>query len=387
MNSHHRARILATFGASVAEIDELLAYNHNSFDRTGLTWPIKFPLAPEPHVATWKSYAMLAEEVGTFEALQSRLVELQFPIRAGLSQTETYCAATRRGVSTAGMSEATGLRLQHPEQLRLVIHDSLAGAIPVLIAVRADFVMLVQALTKRNEPEPIPDSMGACIVRGFNNWHRVQQYRQQWERENTIASEAAWRLEFQRLTSQKENYQDRFILLSEGPYSGVAACDLGLSEAEWLSRSLTLRLEHECTHYFTLRLLNCMRNNVLDELIADYRGIVAVNGRYRADWFLRFLGLEAFPTYRTSGRLHNYRGRPVLSDGAFRVLQALVKSAAENLEHFDRQSDNRAIASSDQPLMLLALTCLTLEELASPEAMDYLQTTLDSLRPVTLVAR
>lgn len=74
-----------------------------------------------------------------------------------------------------------------------------------------------------------------------------------------------------------------------------------------------------------------MRNNMRDELIADYQGIVAANGgRYRADWFLRFIGLEAFPEYRQGGRLQNYRGQPPLSDGAFKILQVLVKDAAEN---------------------------------------------------------
>lgn len=46
---------------------------------------------------------------------------------------------------------------------------------------------------------------------------------------------------------------------------------------------------------------------MLDELIADYAGIVAAWGRYRADWFLRFVGLEDYPRYREGGRLQNYR--------------------------------------------------------------------------------
>ena len=46
-----------------------------------------------------------------------------------------------------------------------------------------------------------------------------------------------------------------------------------------------------------------MRNNLHDELIADYAGITAAIGHYRAAWFLRFLGLEDYPTYRPGGRL------------------------------------------------------------------------------------
>lgn len=68
---------------------------------------------------------------------------------------------------------------------------------------------------------------------------------------------------------------------------------MNLSQAEWRRLSITIRLEHECTHYFTYRVLGSMRNNLLDELIADYQGIVSAIGKYRADWFLRFMGLES----------------------------------------------------------------------------------------------
>jgi len=277
------------------------------------------------------------------------------------------------------MAEATGLVLQQPEKLQLIIHQSMAGPIPVLLTGnRKDFVTLVQALTMRNEPKLVPASMGACIVSGFNNWDRIRSLRQQWDARNSgNCSESSWATEFQRLIPQKELYQDRFIILSNGPYSNVSASDMGLKEPEWQRLSLTIRLEHECTHYFTRRLFDSMRNNMLDELIADYRGIVAATGYYRADWFLRFLGLESFPHYRQGGRLQNYRGQPPLSDGAFRILQALVKAAAENLERFDAEHTDKLRDSNIQPLMLTSLTYLTLEELASQEAKCRIQQNLD----------
>ncbi len=116
-----------------------------------------------------------------------------------------------------------------------------------------------------------------------------------------------------------------------------------------------------------------MQNNLLDEFIADYMGIVKAIGYYRADWFLRFIGLENFPNYRAGGRLENYRGNPPLSDGAFKILHALVKDAAENVERFSntKLKNNQ---HSDLPLiMLLTLTQLTLEEMASPESEDILK--------------
>lgn len=124
---------------------------------------------------------------------------------------------------------------------------------------------------------------------------------------------------------------------------------------------------------------------MLDELIADYRGIVGATGYYRADWFLRFLGLESFPYYREGGRLQNYRGQPPLSDRAFKILQALVKAAAENLERFDAEHTDKLKDSNIQPLMLTSLTYLTLEELASLEAKFRIQKTLNELHTTLCV--
>ncbi|WYL97363.1 MAG: hypothetical protein HEQ35_29390 [Gloeotrichia echinulata IR180] len=385
-----RTGVLAYFQATAEQAEELLEYNQNVFAHNTFTHPIQFPLTSEPHVAVWEEYGVLARVVGAFEVLQQRLVQFKFPILAGISETEAYRSATRRGVSADGIVEATGLVLQEPEKLQLILHQSLAGTIPVLLpGNREDFVSLVQALTMRNEPQPIPNSMGACIVSGFNNWDRIRQYRQQWQAENSVNGSASnWAAEFQSIIPQKHLYQDKFIILSNGSYSNVSATDMGLEEREWERLSLTIRLEHECTHYFTRRLFNSMRNNIFDELIADYRGIIAAIGYYRADWFLRFLGLESFPTYREGGRLQNYRGKPPISDGAFEILQALVKAAAENLQRFDaelrsyflRETSQPKLGVRDaniQPLMLICLTYLTLEELASPEAQSRLQEVLD----------
>lgn len=372
-----RSHILAKFQANPAQIEELLAYNQNTFNHHNLPHPLLFPPTPEPHVATWEEYATLAKDIGAFKVLQQRLVQFRFPILEGISQTAAYRAATRRGVTVDDMTEATGLILQQPDKLQLILHPSLAGTIPVLLAGnREDFVSLIQALTMQNEPQPVPASMGACIVSGFNNWDRIHQYRQQWEVKNSsIYALTSWGYEFQKLIPLKELYQDKFIILSAGFYSNISAQDMGLEIAQWQHLSLKIRLEHECTHYFTQRLFNSMRNNIYDELIADYMGIVAAAGDYRADWFLRFLGLESFPHYREGGRLQNYRGQPPLSDGAFQILQALVKAAAENLQQFTTSLDK----SNSKLLMLLALTSLTLEELASQEANSHLQEILITL--------
>ncbi len=325
---------------------------------------MRFPLPDEPFVAFWEAVEREARTRGAFAVLRERLPQLRFPIRAGISETEPYRAATRRGVPAETLPEATGLEIARPEAIEVVIHPSPAGRIPLLIARgRAEFVALIRALTKKNEPEPVPDAQGALMVSGYNNWSRVGELRRRWEALDPAARETAtWGEELQR--TPRELYQDRFILLSDGPYSAVPAADLGLDEAEWREMSLVIRREHECAHYLTRRLFGSMRNNLLDELIADYAGLVAATGRFRADWFLRFVGLEEFPRYRPGGRLDLYRGKPPLSDGAFRVLQALVKAAAGNLERFR--------SPREMALTIAALASLRLEDLAAADAEDRL---------------
>jgi hypothetical protein len=210
------------------------------------------------------------------------------------------------------------------------------------------------------------------MISGFNNWQRLHTLKQRWQAAQApYGTGATWAEEFRRLLPQKALYQDRFIIVSDGPYSNVSAADLGLDEAAWHRMSLHIRIEHECVHYFTRRLFNFMHNTMRDELMADYAGIAATLGYFRADWFLHFIGLEAFPRYRDGGRLQNYRGEPPLSDGALILLQALIKDAAEHLEQFDR-TRVRAPAQ-DAALMLMVLSRLTLEELAAAQAGALLQ--------------
>lgn len=366
-----RKAVLASFGAEGEVANEILQYNQNHFDQAAIDLS-RFPLPDQMFVSDWRRYARETEEACSIAPLAKYLVQLQFPIEQGISETADYIAATRRGLTTAGMKQAVGLSWRAPEKCRLTIHPTAAGHLPVLIAEnREDFVSLLRALSCKNEPQPIPDSMGACMIAGYNNWHRISVLR-----ESFLASTSdldSWAEEFQRIKTQKELYQDRFIILSAGPYSAVSASSLGLDDQEWLRLSLIIRREHECTHYFTRHVFSSMRNNLIDELIADYMGITAATGHFRADWLLRFFGLESFPAYREGGRLQNYRGNPPLSDAAIRVLQKLVVAAAANLEAFDRLSIPEFQHARVRPVLLKVLTQLTVEELASKEAQRTLE--------------
>jgi hypothetical protein len=155
---------------------------------------------------------------------------------------------------------------------------------------------------------------------------------------------------------------------------------MGMEEQQWNDLSLIIRREHESTHYFTRRIFGLMRNNLLDEIIADYIGITVACGSFRADWLLQFLGLEDYPNYREGGRLQNYLASASLSVDATIVLYRLVEAAARNLERFDRRYPVNLKNGPDRAALITALTNFTIEELAWRDAPSLLHEALCGAR-------
>ena len=226
-----------------------------------------------------------------------------------------------------------------------------------------DFESLVRAFAARNEPVPVPSSMGACLVKGFNNWDRLNAHRRSWE---AAHPDGDWGTEWPSVVARKELYEDRFVLLSSGPYSGVPAGEAGHSEAAWRELSLRIRRDHEATHYLTLRVAGLSRNNLLDEVLADWVGLVRTIGRYDERLALLFFGLERYPAYREGARLENYRGKPPLSDAAFGVVKRLVHDAVRNLAAVDAATPAEARDGPQLARRVLVLAALGLAELAAP---------------------
>jgi len=361
-----RCAVLEAHGATGGAVDELLAYGANPLLEGGLPQLPPLPLADEPHVEAWRDYAEEARGRGAWSTLRDRLVQLRFPIRAGVSQEDAYRAATRRG---EWPDPAGGFELEDPDRFELLLHPSLAGTVPILLpGSRADFVTLARALSARNEPIPVPDSMGACLVVGLVNWDRVARYRRSWAHDRPERqSDAAWNEEFRAFSRRKELYQDRLIVLSRGPYSNVSAADVGLAESDWLDASLRVRREHECTHHFALRLFGKLQHNLLEELVADLVGLLRGVGAYRAEWAARFLGLESFPVYRPGGRLENYRGKPPVSDPAFEVLTRVAHAAIATLDRVCGAHPEWCSTDEGLARLVAALSLQTMEELAADD--------------------
>ncbi len=352
--THVRRKILKDFGASKDVVEELLNYGSKVFlPEESERSKILLPLGDEPFMADWRAYAEEAAVRGAWDTLRGKLPQLSFPISEGINRSDEYRLAVRKGqwVATDGWLKA-------PEALRIEICSGFWGSIPVLFTPeRSDFEYLVRALTLRNEPAPISASMGACLAFGYNNWDKIRRLQSIGQKIEDIIPDKAL-------------YQDSIVIIGSGPYSGVSASAMGMDDDQWLAASHLIRLEHECTHYFTRRVFGRMSNPMFDELIADFMGILAVNGTFRAKWLLIFFGLEGYPVFRSDGRLSNYKGNPPLSNDAFSMLQLLVYRAALNLEYlFNSMKDG----ARDKPGLLATLCSLSLEELAARELSIQMQ--------------
>ncbi|GAB3640266.1 DUF7005 family protein [Spirosoma arcticum] len=316
---------------SIHVSDELKGYFQNKFCAKETRRP---PVSiDEPYLDSWEEYVTKANEGEAFQLLRKCYPQLNFPIGDGINKTQGYIDAVLKGKPLATSGKAL-VGLNKPEAIRIKLHTSIAGKVPVLfVADDEDFVKLVQCFLHKNNPTPVPQSMGALLANGVNNWDRIHTLKDKWLLNNPAET---WNQEFStNVLSKSGLYKDKLIMLSTKPYSNVPADRLGLTEAEWASYSLFIRLEHECTHLYTLNRYGCASNNLHDELIADYIGISKTTGTYYKEWMLAFMGLEDYPAYRKGARLENYLGDANLTVEQFKQLVTVIKSAIESIACFD----------------------------------------------------
>jgi hypothetical protein len=173
---------------------------------------------------------------------------------------ETYRHVVLRG------EEPETTRLDHyrgSEFDRMETVDTPAGPVRVVtLGGRRDFEIAVRGLmAAKNGPlAPIPESQGTAMLTVFN-WPRIRAHLAAFPEEEQAA-------EYKRFTSVKVNYTDMLVVLSRGPYSGVSASAMWLTEGEWLARSDTIRRYHELTHVICRRLYQEDVDPVRDELEA-----------------------------------------------------------------------------------------------------------------------
>lgn len=376
MNEREKRLFLEQFVESETAIDELIVYAENKFIPKEQTSIIE----DDPFISTWENYYQESLTNGSFDTLRKYLVQLQFPVEEGISKTESYRNTTLKGKQKLG---GESIVLNQPDDVSFELYDSpIAGKIPAIVVQdEEDFNTIVCALANRNEPKKFPKSMGALFVNGIINWDRIHRLKSEWVKANPLG---IWGLAFRSEILPKPHlYKDRIILLSTKGYSGIASNDIGMSEEEWTSASLVIRREHECAHLFTLQYYGSMANNIHDEIIADYAGITKVLGRFNKDWFLRFMGMEEYPKYRSGGRLQNYQSPNSLSKEAFEGLQTIVARISDTILEFDNNLGK--IRSSEDHLDRIKSICETdMITMASSDGLDQLMNTYNSKKPSTV---
>ncbi|WP_257669667.1 DUF7005 family protein [Parapedobacter tibetensis] len=374
-----RYELLKRYTTNPLVIKAVLGYTQNKFTpKSRNSHFLSFPLPDESYVSSWAKYEEESEKNGVFSTLKSYLPQLQFPIKQGISLSDEYRAATLSGTTMNNKASQAGLILNDAESLTLQIHQSIAGKIPVLTTANDDdFCSLIQALSHKNEPVVIPKSMGAALIKGINNWGRIKALRQKWQMENPFGN---WKATFSSVVlPQKSNYQDNIIILSRKPYSGVSSQQLGIPNEQWLAQSMEIRLAHECTHLFTLRYYGHMANNMHDELLADYMGITEVLGKFNADWFLKFIGLERYPQYRAGARLENYLGKPPMAAEALEILKTILVKATKHVALFDEHVGTPS-DMMDKVQRLLSLCSMDLVEMSSEQGTERLIAAYNSMQ-------
>lgn len=219
---------------SVHEQLSFLLENH--FDHTHAKLWREIPLTDEPFVEAWEEYISDIHVKSPLTVLKNKLVQLNFPVKEGISKSSGYQTAIGRGPDAVLMPGATGIELEEPGNIEVYLYQTIAGRIPVIqVRNRKDFETLVRVFFYKNEPVSIPPSMGACMIKGYNNWDRVKKYKEKWHSDNGYKEnmDFLWRFEFEKMKSRPELYQDIFFLLSDKEYSNVPAWMLGIPEAEW----------------------------------------------------------------------------------------------------------------------------------------------------------
>ncbi len=215
----------------------------------------------------------------------------------------------------------------------LTTEQTPAGPVEVLYLYRReDFENALRLLAYRCRPETIPPTTGAMTLDGLANWHKIHTHMAEYLAAGHTDTAEEWK----RFTSDKKNYRDVLIILSDGSYSNVSADRAGQTEETWLEISRKIRLYHECTHVICRRLFPQQKEAVWDEVVADAIGIRKALGYYDAELAGVFLGVskEGY----TGGRLENYLPKekmdslPYLAAKVYDLLKRIEKESQEKQE-------------------------------------------------------
>ena len=83
-----RQTLLRELGVSDSVAAEIIAADTTPYPRSAVSADRVLPLEDEPLVDTWRGYVAEARSRGVFDTLSRHLVQLRFPVRAGMSDVD-----------------------------------------------------------------------------------------------------------------------------------------------------------------------------------------------------------------------------------------------------------------------------------------------------------
>jgi len=301
-------------------------------------WPA-FPLATDERDRWWQDWFRAFDPSRRWHELRTVLPQLWIRPELGASQSSSYQRLVLQGETPSNVDIEQALALKDPNAPSLSLVDHPCGPLPVLsFDNHNDFIAVVRCLAHRCEPASLLPTVHAQAVSGLIHWGLIREV--------------------------SSNSRAQLLILHRAPYSSLAATSIPgtPTEEQWLKQSQHWRLEHELTHIACRRLVDEMRLNLFDELIADALGMIAALGEFSADLFRRGLGLSADGLPCSDARVHVYITNLGFAD-RLQASRLVLKRAAELETLLQRQ------ALPSEPMALLRL--LTRQRLDLPlMAMD-----------------
>jgi len=209
--------------------------------------------------------------------------------------------ATWRQAALKGIPPANA-RLDHfmgTEMEELTVADTPAGPVEVIfLRERSDFENFLRCTIHRSQPVKIAPTIGASTITGLADWAKIRA-------ELTRAREAGedTREAFRAFVATGAHLTT-LVLISWGPYSALPSEDTPYGTGEWLEVSRTIRTYHELAHVVCRHLMPDDRPPVLDEVTADFCGLLFATGTYDDAFAAKLLGVSE--TGYVGGRLEEY---------------------------------------------------------------------------------
>lgn len=279
--------------------------------------------------------------------------QLYLPIKKGISETSEYKAVVLKG--HAPLNYDLDFTLDEKD-LYQVVNTEYGEVKYIYLYNRQDFEKAVRKLAHKCEPVEIPKTMGSIVIRGVNNWRKIELHKH----EHESMGNSDWSTEFKRFTSVKKNYQDTIIVISDGCYSNLSYEYTNFNEEQWKDISIDIRKYHEFTHFICMNKYWRLKQPLFDEVLADCMGISFAIGYYDKELACKCIGVTN-EGYKIGGRLENYIDKNLLShELCMRIIFIIDKLEAILKEKMDKSQIKKGEISTDHLGYLL--DCVYIQE-------------------------